>query len=272
MNDAGQPAAPEASAPTGSPRPEGDERVEALRRRGAPALDPIRFALIEALARRIPTQPGRAGELLEARLAQAIARCGAGLGQMETTLADNLERARSRYPEAAAELEALARAGNAGGLRRRLRALERQHQSRPLAELCQRLAGPSLEQTAASAAAPLPAAAAATAPPPAPTAAAPAELKSLRIFKDSWTRLGLEQQLTQALAQMPENAGPLNSHMLVLRALILMRDTAPDYLHRFMAYLETLLWFEAPESTAPPAKKTAAPAKAAGTKARRKAR
>jgi len=105
-------------------------------------------------------------------------------------------------------------------------------------------------------------------PPSALNGPAPVEdLKAVRYFKESWAQLSLEQQLTQALAQMPENAGPLNSHMLALRALILMRDQAPAYLHRFMGYLETLLWLEGPEAPSPAAKKSATP-----TKAKRKPR
>jgi hypothetical protein len=70
------------------------------------------------------------------------------------------------------------------------------------------------------------------------------ELKSLRYFRSTWSRLSAEQQLAQALAQAPENAGPLNSHLLVLRALQLMQEVSPDYLQRFMSYADTLLWLE----------------------------
>jgi hypothetical protein len=46
------------------------------------------------------------------------------------------------------------------------------------------------------------------------------------------------------MAQAPQNAGPINSHMLVLRSLGLMRDASPDYLSRFMGYVDTLLFLE----------------------------
>ena len=74
------------------------------------------------------------------------------------------------------------------------------------------------------------------------------ELKSVRDFRATWTQLSVEKQLTQALAQAPENAGPLNSHQLVLRALSVMRDTAPDYLNRFMSYVDALLWLDQADS------------------------
>ena len=78
-----------------------------------------------------------------------------------------------------------------------------------------------------------------------PTPAEPAApLKSVRHFGEHWARLGSDQQLAQALAEAPANAGPLNSHRLVLQALERMRDVAPDYLHRFIAYADALCWLE----------------------------
>jgi hypothetical protein len=63
------------------------------------------------------------------------------------------------------------------------------------------------------------------------------------------------------MAQAPQNAGPINSHMLVLRSLGLMRDISPDYLNRFMAHVDTLLCLEeagkvklTPKRAAPSAK------------------
>jgi hypothetical protein len=67
------------------------------------------------------------------------------------------------------------------------------------------------------------------------------ELKSIRHFRNTWSKLSVDKQLSQALGQAPKNAGPINSHMLVLRSLALMRDLSPDYLHRFMSYADTLL-------------------------------
>lgn len=70
------------------------------------------------------------------------------------------------------------------------------------------------------------------------------DLKSLRYFRSTWSRLSLEQQLARALAQAPDNAGPLNSHFLVLQALIRMRDIAPQYLEGFIAHVDALFWLE----------------------------
>jgi hypothetical protein len=67
------------------------------------------------------------------------------------------------------------------------------------------------------------------------------ELKSVRRFRKTWSTLSAKKQVAQALDQAPKNAGPINSHMLVLRSLALMHDISPDYLTRFMSYADTLL-------------------------------
>ena len=84
---------------------------------------------------------------------------------------------------------------------------------------------------------------------------APAELKALSCFRDTWSKLRVDQQFHQALADEPENAGPLNSHFLVLRALRRMRDISPAYLQHFMAYADALLWLERADGGARPAPK-----------------
>jgi hypothetical protein len=63
-------------------------------------------------------------------------------------------------------------------------------------------------------------------------------------FRKQLSQISVQKQVTQAMAQAPQNAGPINSHMLVLRSLGLMRDISPDYLNRFMAHVDTLLCLE----------------------------
>lgn len=84
-----------------------------------------------------------------------------------------------------------------------------------------------------------------------------ADLKSLRYFRDTWSKLSADQSVTKALATGPSNAGPLNSHSLILRSLKLMRDISPDYLNRFMTYADALLWLEQANSSSTPPKKNA---------------
>ena len=82
-------------------------------------------------------------------------------------------------------------------------------------------------------------------------------------FRQQLGKISVQKQVTQAIAQAPQNAGPINSHMLVLRSLGLMRDLSPDYLNRFMAYVDTLLILDAPQSVKAQPKK-AVPASKSG--------
>ena len=93
----------------------------------------------------------------------------------------------------------------------------------PLAALLQDLGGKSLPQVAGQA------------------ARWPLENPRVQQFKKQLSQISVQKQVSQALAQAPQNAGPINSHMLVLRSLGLMRDISPDYLNRFMGHVDTLL-------------------------------
>ena len=57
-------------------------------------------------------------------------------------------------------------------------------------------------------------------------------------------QLGQEACRFIDLAKVPENAGPLNSQHLVHRSLTLMRDLSPEYLNRFMSYVDALSWLD----------------------------
>lgn len=70
------------------------------------------------------------------------------------------------------------------------------------------------------------------------------ELASVRRFRRTWSHTRSQEQVTQAVARKPANAGPLNSHVLVLQSLDLMRALSPDYLRRFLLQVESLQWLE----------------------------
>lgn len=74
--------------------------------------------------------------------------------------------------------------------------------------------------------------------------AADIEPPPLRHFKATRDRLVSQQRLADLQARAPRNAGPLNSQRLVHRALSLMQDVSPEYLHRFVSYVDTLLWLD----------------------------
>ena len=74
--------------------------------------------------------------------------------------------------------------------------------------------------------------------------AAPRDLKTVQQHRAAWTQLRAEQRVAQAHTALPDQAGPLNSQLLLHRALTLMRETAPGYLQHFMGQAEALMWLE----------------------------
>jgi len=92
-----------------------------------------------------------------------------------------------------------------------------------------------------------------------------AELRAVADFRNTWAKLSADKHVTTALSQAPQNAGPINSHMLMLRSLALMRTISPDYLNRFLSYADALLCLE-PDGV----KKVTTSKKPSGAKATKK--
>ena len=183
--------------------------IAAWREQGVHRFDPVRFRFIEALARRTADHRGDARRMLDDKLAKLVAAYG-----------DDVERARCAG-------HADVHAG---------KSTKRQQRQLPrgaLAELVDHIKQHALPHTHGSAAG-----GALSGVTPFP------ELKAVSYFKSTWVKLSADQWLTQSMAKVPENAGPLHSHQLVHRALTLMRDLSPEYLNRFMSYVDTLLWLD----------------------------
>ncbi|MGV3742539.1 MAG: DUF2894 domain-containing protein [Burkholderiaceae bacterium] len=203
--------------------------ISSLRAAGADKFDPVRWHYLEALAKRTAAQEGSTKRLLAAKLAQALATFKEGFEQARSDAAALLDRSMRHTPHASEDLRRLFDAGDFKGLQRltaRLRAGER---IASLAALVRQLEQHSSDK----------------APPQSDsTAVSRVELKTIRNFRSTWSKLSVDKQVAQALQQAPKNAGPINSHMLVLRSLALMRDISPDYLNRFISYADTLLCLE----------------------------
>ncbi|MBL8429754.1 MAG: DUF2894 domain-containing protein [Dechloromonas sp.] len=200
------------------------EQLDALRTSGADGRDPVRFAYIEALARRAATQPASIRQLLNTKISAATSELA---NRPALTTA---ETASTSAPSPLADLLAYISGQSHGQPDARQAAND--------TSTVNRKNRPKSKSTSA-----------------APRQQGP-ELKSVAIFRNEWSKLSTEQQLTQTLAQAPENAGPMNSQHLVLRSLELMRDISPDYLQGFMSYIDTLIWLEHADPTKPSAGRT----------------
>jgi hypothetical protein len=204
-------------------------QLQAWRAEGADRLDPLRFAVLEALAARAPQHAGQARELLEQRLsvllriyAKELARTPAEDGK-----ADSATVAASPLGEL---LASMARPGGAT------------HPS----------AGAAADNDADGSGADVATEAQAA---PAPAFEPLPVLEELRTV---WSRMRNDRQLRESLEQVPADAGPLNSDMLVHRALQLMQATAPGYLQHFIAYADALSSLESLRAPATPELRTAA--------------
>jgi hypothetical protein len=238
------------------PQPGMDALLARLRDEGGERFDAAGWHYLATLAQRAAAHEGSVRRLLEAKLERAAAAFAGRFAQARDTEAELLAMACKQHPQAAAELQRLFADSDFKGLRHLRATLEARAQCATLAELVSHF-----EPAVASAPGQPPAQQAISR---APTAAAPTlELKTVRESRATWARMSVDRQLSLAMKQGPQNAGPINSHMLVLRSLTMMQDISPDYLSRFVSYVDTLLFLDPGEMDVPVKRKKAVPSKAA---------
>ncbi|OWW18083.1 DUF2894 domain-containing protein [Noviherbaspirillum denitrificans] len=225
--------------------------LAALRAAGAERFDPAGLHYIDALARRAEAHEGSVRRVLDAKLAQAVSRVNERFERAKAEAAEVLAQGVQKHPQAASDLQQLFDAGDFRGLRQRAASLGEREQCASLGALVRQLEQHVPETAVAR---------------PEVHVAPRTELKVIRQFRNTWSKLSVDKQVAKALEQAPKNAGPINSHMLVLRSLAMMRDISPDYLNRFISYADTLLCLDQgeKEKPAPPKKQPASkPAKKA---------
>ncbi|CAM3628890.1 DUF2894 domain-containing protein [Bordetella sputigena] len=202
--------------------------LAAWREQGADRLDPIRFHMIEALARRAAARTGVSRRVLDERLAQRMEAYRRDVDACRTRSSQGTPAEPGLAKPAPAEpapAESMAEPAPAEAPESPLSAFV--HELRTSGPRCDPLTG---------------AAAPASAPPPGQGSYP--ELALLDYFRDTWGRYKTRRQLKQSEERVPENAGPLNSSLLVHRTLSLMREVSPEYLHQFLSYVDALAWVE----------------------------
>jgi hypothetical protein len=244
MSESGQPGKTAASPMDRGIDPDG--MIHSLRAQGANGFDPVRFRFIEALARRAAAHQGNARSIIDGKLGEALTEYRERFAQAQDGANGIVARTAEQFPEAADDLRQLCSAGDFRGLHCLVARLQSNGYRSPLADLVASVTPRSPEDGDGGSADDV-----------GPNAGAHAELKSLRYFRSSWSKLRVDQQLSQALAQAPKNAGPLNSHLLVLQSIKLMREISPEYLNRFVSYADTLLWLDQADSGRGPPQKEA---------------
>lgn len=189
--------------------------LDAWRERGAHRLDPVRFRLIEALERRASRYQGTARRVLDDRLAGLIHAYALKVEQAEAQHARPLE----------VELQSRSARSALAALVDDMHA-QAQRDGRDTAPR----GTPAMRN-------------------------AQRESEILEYFREIWSRINTASQLRQLPSQVPENAGPLNTHKLVYRSLVLMRALSPEYLQHFLGHVDALSWMQQlVGETAPPKK------------------
>ena len=205
--------------------------LDDLRRLGGALADPVHFRYLESLSARLAEAPPGLRDLLQDRLNQALAGHAARMAATREAAEAALAALPSQPPlppATAREARRLLAAGDHRAVHRLVARVASPTAPSPLAALNRHIAEATRRDADATSH-------------PAP---GPVELDSMRRFRETWSRIAAEDQVQRAMGRGPENAGPLNSQMLVLRSLALMRDLSPAYLRRFMAHAEALLWLE----------------------------
>lgn len=164
----------------------------------------MRLQVIDALASRADAHDGQVRRLLDQRLCALIEACSDDIGSMPIAQGSGVQHATPRT----------AAPGALGGLLDHLAAAKLSLGSAGMAED------------------------AAWTPQVFP------ELPALAEFRSTWAKVRSDSQLRQSLEQVSEDAGPLNSGVLVHRAVTLMRTLSPGYLQQFLSYLDSLSWME----------------------------
>ncbi|MFI5445236.1 DUF2894 domain-containing protein [Polaromonas sp. UC242_47] len=208
-----------------------------MRNQGAQYLDPARFHYLEVLSQRLDTAPAEVRRILEGKFKVALADYEQRFRQAKKAASDELASLSAQHPELARELQRLFVAGDFRAMRRLGGSSAINRPCAPLAQLNQHIRdvkkdsvdhhpGSDLGSSLVS------------------DMAANSEMASVRRFRETWSKIAAEGQVAQSVDRGPVNAGPLNSHMLVLRSLALMRKLSPDYLRRFLSHVDTLLWLD----------------------------
>ncbi|KAA1176017.1 DUF2894 domain-containing protein [Marinobacter salinexigens] len=203
-----------------SPRDVADQQIAQLRQAGADQADPVRFRYLEALDRRLREREQKRG--LEDR--KAWGRLLEGLKQFGSQHLGTPDQPEQGHPTP-----------QTSPLTQLLDLLNSQQpepartSSSPLMGLLADYGTDAFDKEQ---------------PEEATTANAPRQLKAMARVKARQGELSLEHRIQAAIEHAPANAGPMNAHRLVSRAILEMQRLSPDYLRRFASYADTLLALE----------------------------
>lgn len=186
-------------------------QLEQLRHHGADQLDPIQFRYLEACEHRLRTKGLQHGRHWQ-KLALAVVEYQSSLEPSQKPTPTIAARPSSPL---AALLDALNQPTDAPA-------------KAPRSALEQRIFGDmdQPEQTHL------------------PPTGVPKPLKAMARAKADQSTHAIQERIHHAIESTPKDAGPMNAHRLVSRALSEMQRLSPEYLERFARYTDTLMALE----------------------------
>jgi len=193
----------------------GPSLLESLRQNGADQNDPVRFRYLESFEQRLRAKRLHKGTTHWRKLEQAISDYQAGL--------DSAGQRDEPTPDVG---------GNSplSGLLDQLNETPEASVEAPQSVLEQRVFGQSPQD-----------------PPKAHPASAPNNPRPLKAMIRAQANQGhhvIAERIRHAIESTPKEAGPMNAHRLVSRAIAEMQTLSPEYLARFARYTDTLLTLE----------------------------
>ena len=249
-------------------------RLVALQNMGAHDLDPVRWHFIDRLLSQAIKQPASVACHLARKIDAALTEYENAVALARTTAQETVERITVRFPAYSSTAQALCSDGQFRDLARLDSSLAHSSHQQWLAGLNRQLDQQpcNVDHNPASASftdslrqqdreiAAMPEPKHASAPLQA-TAASPTdvrELKSARRFREVREQHQANRVINRAIAQCPDQSGPLNPQLLIVRSLHRMLDLSPHYVNRLVSHVNTILWLEQSSqhgATAKPAKK-----------------
>ena len=218
------------------------QRIDVLRAQGAARFDPVGFCYLQRQGERLQ-QSRHPGPVALQRLAQRLDRFEIRLAECRQQVEQQWNREQqpeldSLYQQQAFHplLRQLNRPSQPSPLAELLSLLHhqeepapRQEDTDPLRVMLKEQEGALLDAEAAT---------------PAPDTNGPRELKALSRARAGHQAQRKRRRIEDALTHTPSDAGPLNSHRLVTRAISAIKDLSPAYLDHFVNYVDTLMVLE----------------------------
>ena len=253
------------------------QALEDLKQVGVQRFDPVRFQFIESMARRALEHRAAVSTIVEQKILQAVADLQADFSQQQEQSAELVTSLAQQFPDSSEQGQRLFEAGDFKSLKQLAASLQRENHSLEGGQAMTALAALATQINQSGFAAnnkfressfsellrqqehdtlrspyvtnkhassqdeeakqvdlfnhDLP-------------GDQVAELNSVRLFRESLVKLNSDKLVTRVISEGPESPGPLNPQGLVIKSLSTMRELSPDYLNRFVSYIDTLLWLE----------------------------